>query len=543
MNATEESPSAGRARLAQASGRAWRYAAILALAGLACAVLLGALSAWFLAAVALAGMSTATALAFNFHIPGALVRLFAIGRTAARYGERLAGHGAALGDQVLRRGDLFSAMARAPSVRAAGWQLGDQARLADYLDDVEDLDFGRLRATLPAMTVALGLAVGLIATLIVAPPAAIAILLVAGAWAVAAARFLRTAPDALDRARADARGGAGEFGAALASAVPLRAEGRWDDALEPALARFDAADADRLRLRKEQAGLDAIASLAGPVAGASVVAAAWIGGARGEALLVPIFVAFGWLALSETLQGPSRLVVAALRRGLARREIERWLSSGTDAAPAPAAGVVAQLRAPSLQRRAPDGRPLGAPVALDLRRGTPTMLVGVSGSGKTSLLKQIAGWIGDDIMEADGPLTAAQRRGIAMVCPHDTAILADTVRVNLFAPYAGDDELGRALEAVEMTGRVRQAGGLDGWIVQEALSLGEAQRLNLARAFLSAKPVILLDEPAEHLDTAQAARILERLLTRLSDRIVVMASHRPPERAGIRIVDLDATAA
>ena len=108
----------------------WRYAMALALLALVFGLLLGGLSAWFLGSVALAGLS-ATAFTFNFHIPGALVRLFAVGRTVAKYGERLVGHKAALTDQIVRRVELFRAMADAPAIRRTGWQLGDEARLAD----------------------------------------------------------------------------------------------------------------------------------------------------------------------------------------------------------------------------------------------------------------------------------------------------------------------------------------------------------------------------------------------------------------------------
>ena len=60
------------------------------------------------------------------------------------------------------------------------------------------------------------------------------------------------------------------------------------------------------------------------------------------------------------------------------------------------------------------------------------------------------------------------------------------------------------------------------------LSLGEAQRLNIARAFLTKAPVVLLDEPTEHLDAEQAKRILARLRRHCADRILVYSSHRPP---------------
>jgi len=64
----------------------------------AASVLLLSLSGWFLAAAALAGgAGIVAAQAFNYMLPSAAIRLLAIVRTGARYGERLASHGAAFG--------------------------------------------------------------------------------------------------------------------------------------------------------------------------------------------------------------------------------------------------------------------------------------------------------------------------------------------------------------------------------------------------------------------------------------------------------------
>ena len=510
------------------SRRLWSHAGALAVAALSCGVLLGGLSAWFLGSVAIAGLGAA-AYSFNFHIPAALVRLFAVGRTAARYGERLAGHRAALNDQTIRRVALFGAMAVAPAARSAGWQLADQARLADYLDDVEDLDFARLRADFPALLLAIGVTACLIATAFVAPLALVPIAALLSALAAAAARFAHTGAATWDETRRHRRDGARRLGAALASVVPLQAEGAWKGRCAEAVGLLSQADAAVGRLRLAQARLDALAALLGPVAAVSVFAAAWHAGARNEAMLVPAFLAFAWIALAETAQAISRLVLAALRRRAAKAEIDRWSGTAPPAAPAAAAASpvsLQSLESPALVRRAPDARPLGDAVALSLEAGRPTILTGTSGAGKTSLLKQIAGWTGDDILHGDGgALTAADRRMLAAFCPHDAAILADTVRANLFAPAGPDQALWQALDAVELTERIIAAGGLDGWITQDSLSLGEAQRLNLARAWLSAKPLVLLDEPTEHLRADQGHRILKRLLERLNDRIVVMSSH------------------
>jgi len=67
-------------------------AAVTVLAGIA---LLG-LSGWFITATAIAGLTTATALAFDVFMPSSGIRLLALGRTAARYGERLVTHDATL---------------------------------------------------------------------------------------------------------------------------------------------------------------------------------------------------------------------------------------------------------------------------------------------------------------------------------------------------------------------------------------------------------------------------------------------------------------
>ena len=522
----------------------WRPAIALALVALASGILLTGLSVWFLGAVALAGLGPA-ALAFNFHIPAAFVRLFALSKTLGKYGERVVGHRAALLDQVKRRAQLFVAMARAPATLAAGWQLGNQDRLSDYLDDVEDIDYARLRAGIPAavLVVGLGLLTGATAWL---TPAAL--LLIVPLSVAVIATLLRLTPD-LGRqwaiVRCSQRSAGRLLGGALGSVVPLQAERAFSGVLDFAFAHFNDAEAGKLVQRRALAVLDMVAGLVGPSAALSVLAAAWQAGYRGSALLVPAFLGFGWLALGETAHSVSRIALGKVREHAAREGLKDWSAAATpERSPASPPAAMQSLILRNVPRQTPDGRPLGEMVNLIFHAGEPAALVGASGTGKTTLLKQIAGWIGAD---ASGQfigngvvMLGASRRAASHLCLHDAAILSDTVRENLFAPDASEAECWRALADVELEARFAAAGGLDAWINQDMLSLGEAQRLNLARAMLSDARLVLLDEPVEHLDASQGSRILKRVLARLRHRIVIYASHAGYAGSGTNTISLDA---
>ncbi|WP_291685722.1 ATP-binding cassette domain-containing protein, partial [Bradyrhizobium sp.] len=318
------------------------------------------------------------------------------------------------------------------------------------------------------------------------------------------------------------------LGTALASVVPLQAERAFPDILTTAFACFSDAEAGRLAQRRALAMLDMLAGLAGPLAALSVLVAAWHAGERGSALLVPAFLGFGWLALGETAHSVSRIVLGRVRERAAREGLKDWsTATAPKTTPTPSPALLQNLTLRNVPRQTPDGRRLGQPINLSFRAGHPTALVGASGTGKTTLLKQIAGWIGTDNngqFVGDGiVMLGAYRRAASHLCLHDAAILSDTVRENLFAPGATEEECWLALAAVELDGRF--ADGLDGWISQDMLSLGEAQRLNLARALLNDAPLVLLDEPVEHLDFDQAARILKRVLSQLANRVVIYSSH------------------
>ncbi|MBP0587907.1 hypothetical protein J8J22_22880, partial [Mycobacterium tuberculosis] len=75
------------------------------------------LSGWFITATAMAGLSSATAFAFDVFAPSAGIRFLALARTAARYGERLTTHEATLGVLAGLRETLFRGWARPEAAR------------------------------------------------------------------------------------------------------------------------------------------------------------------------------------------------------------------------------------------------------------------------------------------------------------------------------------------------------------------------------------------------------------------------------------------
>lgn len=177
-----------------------------------------------------------------------------------------------------------------------------------------------------------------------------------------------------------------------------------------------------------------------------------------------------------------------------------------------------------------------------------TALFGPSGAGKTSVLDMVAGLVRPDRgrIVARGRVLFDSATGLDLAPEHRRAgyVFQDmrlfphlSVRANLrYGRRAG--RLGRSFdEAVALLGIGPL---LDRW--PRALSGGEARRVAIGRALLSAPDFLLLDEPLAHLDAARAEEVL-RAIERLRDEIglpILYVTHDPREieRLGARRVDL-----
>ena len=130
-----------RHALEAASQSGLRWAALAASVAAISAILLLAVSGWFLTAAAIAGASGVTAaIAFNYLIPSTAIRFLALLRTGSRYGERLLSHRAALRAMADLRGDLFRKLAAQDDRTTPSLSGGDaSARLLGDINALEDL--------------------------------------------------------------------------------------------------------------------------------------------------------------------------------------------------------------------------------------------------------------------------------------------------------------------------------------------------------------------------------------------------------------------
>nr|WP_233598091.1 ATP-binding cassette domain-containing protein [Comamonas sp. BIGb0124] len=521
-------------------------AAVTAVFGMA---LLG-LSGWFLSATAVAGFSAATALAFDVFMPSSGIRLFTLGRTAARYGERLATHEATLSVIAALRVRLFHAWAQPRAARQLALR---PARLLFRLTaDIDALDALYLRIAVPlvaALAAALvaALALGLVHALL--GLGVLALLLAGSAWvlrrawqrALRPSRLRAHAVEAIRARSADLVAGQTD----LLMAGRLRAQCEAIQRADACLARCD----DAL------SRIDARAALSFGVLGSTVLAVTLLGAGwlvASGVVGVPVAVLALLLALTATEP------FAALRRGalelgrivLAARRVSPQLRARTTdrVAPDPVPGRAGRPADPPARQARPSPERGGAVVlaehlfvshadaacpslhdiSLHIAPGERVALVGASGAGKSTLLAALTG----ELQARSGTVHAAPRGWLTQ----RTELFQDSVRDNLLLarPGAADDDLWQALATAGLAATVRSwPRGLDTPLGEggQGLSGGQARRLALARLLLRPAPLWLLDEPTEGLDDATAADVLARLSRAADGRTVLMATHSQREAA------------
>jgi len=171
------------------------------------------------------------------------------------------------------------------------------------------------------------------------------------------------------------------------------------------------------------------------------------------------------------------------------------------------------------------------------RRGEMVAIVGETGGGKTTLLNLIMrfydpqeGRIALDGRDLRDVTLDSLRRFIALV-PQEMLLFPDSIRENIAygRPSAGEAEIREAARIAEAHDFIMEMPeGYDTMVGERGvrLSMGQRQRIGLARAILKDAPILLLDEPTAALDALTETRLMENLEDYRAGKTVVLVSHR-----------------
>ena len=183
------------------------------------------------------------------------------------------------------------------------------------------------------------------------------------------------------------------------------------------------------------------------------------------------------------------------------------------------------------------GAPVLKGVSFTARPGAVTALVGPSGGGKSTLMGLMGGALrpargsvlidGKNLAFASAEEAAALTARVAQTTWLFTGTIADNLR--LAKEYATREEMWNALRGAQIADEIeRMPKGLDTDVGEQGafLSGGQAQRISIARALLSGRRILLLDEPTSQVDIESEARIVDALRSLGRDLTVVLVTHR-----------------
>lgn len=529
----------------------WSLSFIVGLCTLLATVLLLASSGWFISAAAAAGVGAL----FNYMRPGALIRLFAIVRTAGRYGERLLSHALVLRLLAILRVAAFVRLSQSQGLQQ---QLSERSgeRLQRLIGDIDLLDQLPLRLLNPlGWAVLLGaLYLLTLAWLLPAAWPALATMLLVYALAV-----VLTGRTALQDAAAEVQVQGQRRSALLENLqvlTTLLASGHWQTRAARQLGFDQQLHQLQQRQQVRQLCLQVLLHLL-MLAGLAVLLQALVAtplpagvGASDPVsglpaltnISVPMWLALvlGWLGLTEVLL-PLALLPASYGqvRAAQQRCNELWQGVATKTKTAAGAAEQSEHAKPQLQLQQLQygfSKRLGE-LSASCQAGDVVLLAGPSGCGKSCLLQTIAGEqapIAGQLLfnqQAITALTATQQCQQLGYLPQRPYLFGLTIaaELRLANATASDAELYSVLTLVE----------LDAWLARQpqglatvlgdygvGLSGGELKRFALARLLLARPPVLLLDEPFAGLQADLAARLLARLVDWQQQGILLMASHQ-----------------
>ena len=540
----------GRAGIARTLGiargarRRLAEASLLGAGAIGASIALMGTSAWLISRAAQRPSEASLTLA----IVG--VQFFGLSRGFFRYGERLRGHDAALRVLADLRVRVFERLEAVAPAGLPAFRRGDL--VARFVDDVDSLQDVVLRVLQPFL-VAVLVGAGTVAALWWFLPQAGLVLLVALVLSATAVPWLTGHLARREESRqATVRG---DLTASVVDLVEGAPELLVMGAVGNQLDRLDESDTRLRRAARHGAattgiGLGLTTALAGLASWGALtlgVAATHGGSLNGALLAVLALVPLAAFELSSPLPAATQ---ALQRSRVAAARVFEAMDAPTivsdPAAPLALGDGPHELTLRGVWASYPGaGRAALREVDLQLSPGRRVALVGPSGAGKSTLADVLVRFLPADAGEASLDGTPLERLaaddvrqvvGLVEQSPHlfDTT-LAENLRVGRRA--ATDTELAEVLTRV----------GLGPWLAGlpkglatptgptgRRLSGGQRQRVAVARALLADFPILVLDEPGEHLDPPAADALTADLLALTEGRSTLLITHR---LAGLEQVD------
>ncbi|GFE61115.1 thiol reductant ABC exporter subunit CydC [Geobacter sp. AOG2] len=526
--------------------RAWLMAALgLSLMTLLANVGLLALSGWFIAAMALAGIS---GIPINYHYPAAGIRALAIWRTLGRYAERVVSHQASLRILAGLRVWIYRRIEPLAPARLEGYASGDL--LSRIRADIDSLDNFYLRLLAPVLTALCGSLIFILFLWYFSSEVALAtaaLLLAAGGFLPLVVHLLGRKPGArVTRTSAELR-----------TAVV--------DGLRGMEELLSYGGAERQKERVEELNRNLLADQA-RLAGLAGISAGGVGLCSGLALWLALVISIP-LVRAGSLTGPQMVMLAlfcqaafeavlplppafrllgqtlsAARRIFSLADETPAVMEPPESAPLPENAILS-LRGVGFSYG--NGAATLEDINLELSPGRKVAVVGASGVGKSTLLALLlrfrdydSGSItlaGREIREYDGE----DVRRLMAVASQQPFIFNASLRENLLIarPGAGEEEM---IAAADMAGIHDEIAALaQGYDTPAGeggvkLSGGQVRRLAIARAILKDSPILLLDEPTEGVDAAAARSLLERVFDYAEARALLVITH---SRIGLEAMD------
>lgn len=535
------------------TGLRWRGLVVPILLGVA-----GALSALGLAALSAWLITRAWQMPPVLYLSVAVtaVRALGISRGVFRYLERLATHDMALRAMAHARTRVYRVLSQGTPGFTVG--LRQSELMARTADDVDEIGNALVRGLIP---MAVGAVTSVAAVLIMAMVSVSAAAVLAVALLVSGVLAPWLAARGSSRRVADAARSREDVAEATSSLLwhgpELAVAGARDRVLRAV------STADHRIERAEDAGMrwQAAAQAVTPIAmGVSVLAAAIIGvqlasGLSGSLLdvstgdgITPMLLGVLLLLPLSSFETTAPLVEAGVAWESGRQAARRVMALVDGARAGGAAADDPVIGGGSRTLTATDlvwgwDRPLGEPLGLTAAPGSRQVIVGPSGVGKSTLLMTLAGLLPPlaGTVTCDG----VDLRSSVCYFPDDAHVFSTTVRENLRVARGdvSDLEIGVALKRV---GLGEWLDGLPAGLDEKltggagALSGGQRRRLLLARALLHPAPVVLLDEPTEHLDAVDARRLMALICGDLfGDRTVVAVTHQDVAAVDVPVLRLE----